>query len=52
MNYISFHLKNTGKEQTQTKENRNKEILKLRSEINEIRNKYKTESIKKLNLIY
>lgn len=52
MNSVSVHLKNTGKEQSQAKESRKKEILKLRSEINEIGNKYKTEKINKPNLIY
>lgn len=54
MNYVSVLLKNTRKEQSQAKESRKKEILilKLRSEINEIGNKYKTEKTNKPNLIY
>lgn len=49
---MNYHLKNTRKELSKLRRSRKKEILKLRSEINKIGNKCKTEKINKPNLIY
>lgn len=51
MNYVDFQLKNTGKKQIKAKESRKKEILKIRSEMSEIRNKYEIEKISKPNVL-
>lgn len=51
MNYVDFQLRNTGKKQIKAKESRKKEILKIRSEMSEIRNKYEIEEINKPNVL-
>ena len=45
INNLTFHLKELGKEQTKSKVNRRKEIIKIKAEVNEIETKKEMENI-------
>ena len=45
MNSITLHLKEPEREQTKSKVNRRKEIIKIKAEVNEIETKKEMENI-------